>query len=157
MDAARATTSSTSPTAITRGAPSSVPASSVLAPPALARAARSALRDARTRSCERDGARISTRWPRRESSPATRSTCALTSLSSASHGYGVTWAIENEVLIGYRLSRLRIDWRRPRTDYVFDDALTARLRAVPVGRFAAARALLAPFACAAGREPGLPA
>ena len=36
------------------------------------RAARSSLREARTRSCERDGASTSTRWPRRESSSATR-------------------------------------------------------------------------------------
>ncbi len=64
-----------------------------------ARAARSALREARTRSCERDGASTSTRWPRRESSAVTRFTWALTSLSSASHGYGVTWAIENEAAI----------------------------------------------------------
>ena len=55
----------------------SVPSSSALAPFAPARAARSALRDARTRSCEREGASTSTRCPRRESSAATRSTCRV--------------------------------------------------------------------------------
>src|SRR5664279_2895321 len=84
-------------TAITRGGPPSVPSSRSCGLP---RAARSALRDSRTRSCECDGASTSTRCPRRESSVHTRSTCALTSLSCASHGYGLTWAIENDGAIG---------------------------------------------------------
>ena len=76
-------TSSTSPTAITRGCPPSVPSSRLCG---CSRAARSARRDARTRSCEREGARISTRCPRRESSSATLRTYTLTSFSCASHG-----------------------------------------------------------------------
>ena len=51
-----------------------------------------ARRPSRTRSCEPDGATISTRWPRAASSSPTRRTCSLTSCPD-SHGYGVTWAM----------------------------------------------------------------
>ncbi len=61
------------------GVPRSVPCSS--ARRGSAARARSARRDSRTRSCEREGARTSTRCPRRESSAATRATWALTSFS----------------------------------------------------------------------------
>ena len=76
-------TSSTSPTAITVGLPSPRLSSRLCG---CSRAARSARRDARTRSCEREGARISTRCPWRESSSVTPRTYALTSFSRASHG-----------------------------------------------------------------------
>ena len=89
----RCGTSSTSPTAITRGVPvvGALEQRARLAP----RAARSALRDARTRSCERDGASTSTRCPRRESSPRDARDVGVDLVAPrASHGYGVTWAIE---------------------------------------------------------------
>jgi hypothetical protein len=74
--------SSASPTARTRtspGAPSTSPA-------------RIALRAARTAASSREGATITTRWPRCASSSLSLPTYVLTSCRS-SHGYGVTWAI----------------------------------------------------------------
>src|SRR5438105_3564193 len=44
-------------------------------------------------STKRRATSVESRRSRAESSPATRATWALTPLSCASHGYGVTWAI----------------------------------------------------------------
>jgi hypothetical protein len=73
-------------------------------PLGLARAARSARRESLTAAEEREGASTRTRWPRAESSVVASRTNVLISCW-ASHGYGVTWAIEKRGAIGQQYAR----------------------------------------------------
>ena len=107
---AREAPRASSPTASARGSPLSVPSSSASPWP---RSSRSARRVSRTSAAERDGASTSTRCPRRESSPATARTCCASGVS-ASHGSGLTWAIERRSLTRSAAVRPSSSWRRAR-------------------------------------------